>query len=81
MIAVSAGRTSLLYPIRHNPANFWKMNLAENNPLGSIVALSIWQSHCIIKSAAAVYASMNPLSGSLSNRDKYHSYPAKGNRD
>ena len=24
---------------------------------------------------------MNPLSLSLSNRDEYHSYPAKGNRD
>jgi hypothetical protein len=57
------------------------MNLVKNVPLGKVVALSIWQSHCIIKLAAAAYASMNPLSRSLFNRDEYQSYPAKGNHD
>jgi hypothetical protein len=38
------------------------MNLVENDLLGRVVAHSIWKSHCIIKSAAAAYASMNPLS-------------------
>jgi hypothetical protein len=58
-----------------------EMDLVENEPLGRVVALSIWQSYCIIKSAAAAYASMNPLTRRLINRDEYHSYPAKGNRD
>jgi hypothetical protein len=80
-IAVSVGRTPLLYPNRHNHSSVWEMNLVENDPLGRVVALSIWQSHCIIKSAAAVYASMNLLSRSLLNRDEYHLYPAKGFRD
>jgi hypothetical protein len=48
---------------------------------GRIVALSIWQCCCIIKSAATANASMNPLSLSLSNRDVSHSYPTAGNHD
>jgi hypothetical protein len=32
------------------------MNLVENDPLGRVVALSIWQSHWVIKSAAAAFA-------------------------
>jgi hypothetical protein len=56
------------------------MNLVENNPLGRVIALSIWQSYCIIKSAAAAYASMILLSRGLFKRDEYSSYPAKGNR-
>jgi hypothetical protein len=43
------------------------MNLVENNPLGRGIALLIWQSYCIINSAAAAYALMNPLSRSLLN--------------
>jgi hypothetical protein len=57
------------------------MNLVENNPLGRVVALSIWQSYCIIKSAAAAYASMILQSRGFFNRDEYSSYPAKGNRN
>jgi hypothetical protein len=38
------------------------VNLVENNRLHRIVVLSIWQCYCIIKSAAAEYASMNPQS-------------------
>jgi hypothetical protein len=57
------------------------MNLVENNPLGRVTALSIWQGYCIIKSAATAYTSMNPLSRNLLNQDEYHSYPAKGIHD
>jgi hypothetical protein len=78
---MSVGQTPLLYPIRLNHSSVWKMNLGENDPLGRVVGLLIWQSHCVIKSAAAVYASMNPLNQSLINRDEYHSYSAKGIRD
>jgi hypothetical protein len=76
-IAMSAGRTPFLYPIRHNHSSVSEMNLVENDPLGRVVALSIWQSHCIIKLAAPAYASMNLLSRSLLNRNEYHLYPAK----
>jgi len=31
------------------------MNLVENDLLGRVIALAIWQSHCIITSAAAGY--------------------------
>jgi hypothetical protein len=57
------------------------MNLVENNPLGRVVALSIWESYCVIKSAAAAFASMNLLSRGLFNQDEYHLYPAKGIHD
>jgi hypothetical protein len=57
------------------------MNLVENNPLGRVVTLSIWQSYCIIKAAAAAYALMNLLTRKLFNRDEYLSYPAKGIQD
>jgi hypothetical protein len=66
---------------RHSHSSIWLMNLVKNNTLGRIVALSIWQCYCIIKSPAAVHASMNPPSLSLTNQEKSYSYPTKGNRE
>jgi len=78
--AVSVEWTAFFYLIRYYPASIWKMNLVENNTLSRCIPHSIWQCYCIIKSAAAAYASMNPLSLSLSNRDESHSNRAKAYR-
>jgi hypothetical protein len=73
----------LLCSIRSDiiPTSIWKINLVENNTLGWVVALSIWQCYCIIKSAAAVNASMNLLSLNLSNQVESHTNPNNGFRD
>jgi hypothetical protein len=81
MIAVSADTNSFALLRSDIITLAFEMNLVENNPLGRVVSLSIWQSYCIIKSAAAAYASMNPLTQWLINRDEYHPYPTKGTRD
>jgi hypothetical protein len=57
------------------------MNLVENDPLGRVVAPSIWQVIASSNQLPLLMLSMNPLSRSLFNRDDYHSYPAKGIHD
>jgi hypothetical protein len=59
----------LLYPFRHNHSSVWKLNLVENDPLGRVLALSIWQSHFIIKNESG--------KPNLTESKEYHSTPLK----